>query len=194
MPLDPSLESAANPPRAPESPTGAPSEARPRPSLIVEPETEDHPVVIPNARPPRVLLVEDDPTDREAIERALRKTGKSIDLRSVQDGQEALEFLLRSGRFDGRWAGWHPDILLLDLGLPRVSGIDVLQTIRLDSRLDDLICLVLTGSDEPETIRNLYRLGANSFLVKPASTDGFAKLAERLFGFWLDSDSLKLPR
>lgn len=131
-----------------------------------------------------ILLIEDNPDDVKLTMRAFRQNNIANDVVVVRDGQEALDVLFGDGPF-GPASGALPSLLLLDLNLPRVSGLDVLRRIRGDARTALLPVVILTSSDEDRDLIDGYRLGANSYVRKPVD---FAEFAEgiRLLGlYWL---------
>ncbi len=130
--------------------------------------------------PIRVLLVEDDPADVEIATRALRKSSLLHELDVVRDGQEALDFLFRTGAYSEATAV-PPDIILLDLNLPKVHGIEVLRRIRASERYAATPVIVLTNSSRDEDINASYRLGSNTYIQKTAN---FIKTVEALAEYW----------
>src|ERR1700727_2269468 len=113
-----------------------------------------------------ILLVEDSDADAEMIIRALRKGGVVNKLVRVHDGVEALEFVFREGAF-GQRSGGQPKLILLDLKMPRLGGIDVLRRLKTDDRTKVIPVVMLTSSAEERDIIESYNLGVNSYLVKP---------------------------
>ena len=135
-----------------------------------------------------ILLVEDDPSDAKLTLRALQRSNLANEIIVAQDGAEALETLLGASADPGREAPTLPTLILLDLNLPKVGGLDVLRRIRADRRTRALPVVVLTSSSEEEDVIQSYDLGANAFLRKPVD---FMKLADaaRVLGlFWQLSD------
>ena len=131
-----------------------------------------------------ILIVEDNPQDEMLILRALRRANVVNGITVVRDGQQALDYLLHQGEFAGG-ATAPPSVVLLDIGLPRVSGLDVLHQLRShpDTRL--LPIVVLTSSDEEEDRLRSYERGANSFVRKPLDFGEFAKVVAELGIYWL---------
>ncbi len=128
-----------------------------------------------------ILLVEDDP-DHEALAiRALRKANVANDIRVARDGEEALEFM--RGILEGTQAV--PQLVLLDLKLPKVEGLDVLRAIRASDKTALLPVVVLTSSDEERDIVASYRLGVNSYIRKPVNFTDFAEATKQLGMYWL---------
>jgi CheY-like chemotaxis protein len=134
------------------------------------------------ARPYEILLVEDAPGDIRLTFEAFKKTTIESRLHVVQDGQEAVDFLTRTGSHAG---APQPDLILMDLNLPKLNGFELLSRIKTDSRLKSIPVVVLTASQNDEDIRKAYDLRANCYLVKPSNlTDFFqSSAAWRTFGF-----------
>ena len=132
-----------------------------------------------------ILLVEDDENHAALMERAFRKARVANPIHVVGDGDEAVEYLSATGRYADRTARSWPELVLLDLKLPRRSGLDVLRWIRWEAGLTDLPVVVLTSSTADEDIRRAYDLGANSYLRKPANSEALDELVETLDLYWL---------
>ncbi len=135
-------------------------------------------------RPRTILLVEDNPHDEELTLRALRKAGMADSVTVVRDGVEALDFLI------GPDPTILPDqdlpaVVLLDLKLPRVDGLDVLRRIRAEERTRTLPIVVLTSSDEPRDLIESYLAGANSYVRKPVEFGSFSETVQQLGRYWL---------
>lgn len=139
-----------------------------------------------------ILLVEDTPADAELTIRALKKHSLVNHLVWVKDGAEALDFLFATGVYADRDCSHQPKVVLLDLRLPRVSGIDVLRRIKADERTRQVPVVVLTSSKEDVDVEECYRLGVNSYITKPVSFDEFVKVVSELGLYWLLLN--KLPR
>lgn len=131
-----------------------------------------------------ILLVEDNPSDAELAIHALREAHLANQLEWVQDGEAALDFLFCRGAYAKRNSRL-PKVVLLDLRLPKVDGIDVLRTIRADPMTRDLPVVVLTSSKEERDIVSTYQLGVNSFVPKPVAFDAFAKTVADLGMYWV---------
>lgn len=131
-----------------------------------------------------LLWVEDDPNDVFFFERALRKLGLGGRARFLRDGQEALDYLSGSGAFADRTAHPLPDLILLDLKLPRVSGFEVVTWLRSRPELRRIPVVVFTSSRERCDIDRAYDLGVNSYLVKPLSFEDLFALLKLLHGYW----------
>jgi len=132
-----------------------------------------------------ILLVEDNARDAELTMRALKKNNFSNRLVHVQDGVEALDFLYGRGKYEGRDIEQHPRVVLLDLKLPRMSGLEVLRIIKEDERLRNLPVVVVTSSTEDPDMKTAYELGANSYVVKPVEFDSFVNAMSHLGLYWL---------
>jgi two-component system response regulator len=130
-----------------------------------------------------ILLVEDSDADAEMILRALRKGSVINRLVRVHDGVEALEFVFREGQFDQRASG-NPRLILLDLKMPRLGGIDVLRRLKAEGRTKMIPVVMLTSSAEERDIVESYHLGVNSYLVKPVNFSAFAEVVEQLGLYW----------
>jgi two-component system response regulator len=128
-----------------------------------------------------ILLVEDNPHDAELTLRALKKHNLANKVHVVKDGEEALNFIFASGAF----AGENLKVILLDLKLPKVSGLEVLQKIKEDEKARTIPVVCLTSSSEDQDVEACYKLGANSFVVKPVEFDAFAKTVADLGFYWL---------
>jgi CheY-like chemotaxis protein len=132
-----------------------------------------------------ILLVEDNPQDEKLKLRALRKVNLANQVDVVRDGQQALDYLFREGEFAGRRVDDVPTIVLLDVGLPRVSGLEVLKRLRKDPRTCLQPVVILTSSDEECDRLASYEDGANSFVRKPLDFTEFAETVARLGIYWL---------
>jgi len=132
-----------------------------------------------------ILLVEDNPTDAELAMRALKKSNLANNLVWVKDGAEALDFLFCRGIHAGRDTKCVPRVILLDLRLPKVDGLEVLRTIKSDERTKHIPVVVLTSSKEDRDITESYQLGVNSFISKPVEFEAFAKTVAELGMYWL---------
>jgi two-component system response regulator len=138
----------------------------------------------PNGRV-EILLVEDNPTDAELCIRALKKHHLANSLVWVKDGAEALDFLFGRGSFSGRDMMHPPRVVLLDLRLPKVDGLEVLRQVRADEGLRTLPVVILSSSKEDRDVAEGYRLGANSYVSKPVEFDEFASAVAQLGLYWL---------
>ena len=132
-----------------------------------------------------ILLVEDNPRDEVLTLRALKKSKIANSVVVARDGVEALDYLFGRGAYADPASHVLPQLVLLDLKLPFVMGLDVLAWIREQSELKSTIVIVLTSSRHTEDIRMAYQLGANAYLVKPADLDALEEMMRTLKGFWL---------
>jgi two-component system response regulator len=132
-----------------------------------------------------VLLVEDNPRDAELTIRALKRHNLANQLFHVADGAEALDFLFGRGKYEGRQANSSPKVILLDLKLPKVSGLEVLRLMKEDPRLRTIPVVIVTSSAEDPDMQAAYQLGANSYVVKPVQFDGFMEAMSKLGVYWL---------
>ncbi len=130
-----------------------------------------------------ILLVEDNPADAELTMRALKKRKLANNLVWVQDGEEALDFIYCRGRYTGRTNGT-PKLILLDLKLPKVDGIEVLRTLKADARTRTVPVVMLTSSQEERDIVESYQLGVNSYIVKPVDFDKFLEMVSQVGLYW----------
>lgn len=130
-----------------------------------------------------ILLGEDDPQDAEMTIRALRANGLVNELIVVSDGNQVLQYLRREGPWEGR-SGGLPGVLVLDIKMPLVGGLDVLREIRQDPVLKVLPVVMLTSSREHPDVRAAYGLGANAYVVKPVDFTEFAEAVKQIGSFW----------
>jgi two-component system response regulator len=133
-----------------------------------------------------ILLVEDNPSYVGLTRRALEKSRIQSHLIVVEDGQEALDYLWGTGAHAGRNVADLPDLLLLDLNLPRLTGLEVLRRIRGDARTRRLPVVILTSSNQERDVAAGYDLGVNSYIRKPVDFKQFATAIEHLGLYWLD--------
>ena len=139
------------------------------------------------ARP--ILLVEDNPHDEELILRALKKVGLEDDILVLRDGAEALEYLFGSGRDEPHL----PVVVVLDLKLPKVDGLTVLQRLRRDQRTRAVPVVALTSSDEPRDIDALYESGVNSYVRKPVEFGEFTSAVQEVGLYWAKRNEVARP-
>jgi CheY-like chemotaxis protein len=132
-----------------------------------------------------ILLVEDNPDDVELTMMALEKSRISNELVVVGDGVEALDYLFARGDFAGRDAGVMPQVILLDLNMPRMDGLEFLRRIRADEKTRLLPVVVLTTSNEDKDKIESYKLGANSFVRKPVDFQQFVEAVQQLGLYWM---------
>src|SRR2546428_8923531 len=134
----------------------------------------------------RVLIVEDDPGDIFLLQPAFALSGVPAGLYFVRDGQEAIDYLGGTASFRDRETFPVPDLMLLDLKMPRLNGFDVLEWLRQQPGLKRLLVTILTSSDHPRDINRAYDLGANSYLLKPHSSQQLSELVSRVQQYWLE--------
>ena len=132
-----------------------------------------------------ILLVEDNPRDVEMTLRALKKRNLANKVQVAKDGAEALDFLFGTGAYGARDLNHVPKVVLLDLKLPKVSGLEVLRKIKSDERTRIIPVVVLTSSQEEKDMVASYRLGVNSYIVKPVDFDKFVNSVGELGLYWL---------
>lgn len=132
-----------------------------------------------------ILLVEDNPDDEELTRLAFEKSNVANELTVVRDGVEALDYLFGTGAHAGRDPGAMPAVILLDLKLPKIDGLEVLRRLRADDRTKLLPVVVLTSSREQEDIVRSYSTGANSYVRKPVEFEQFVQAVRQLGLYWL---------
>ncbi|MFZ4617985.1 MAG: response regulator [Rectinemataceae bacterium] len=132
-----------------------------------------------------ILLVEDNPNDAELAMRALRKHKLANNLVHVADGAIALDFLFARGEYSGRDVAVKPRLILLDLKLPKVDGLEVLKAVKSDPRTAQIPIVVLTSSREERDLIETYRLGVNSYILKPVDFEKFVEVVRELGYYWL---------
>jgi CheY-like chemotaxis protein len=135
--------------------------------------------------PLEILLVEDNPQEAELTIRALRKRTLANHFVHVHDGQEAVDFIFNRGRYKGVEAYEMPKVVLLDLKLPKLDGLEVLRQIRADERTRLMPVVVLTSSRQDRDVIEAYALGANSYIVKPVDFEKFLEVVSNMITYWL---------
>lgn len=133
-----------------------------------------------------ILLADDDPGDQELTRRALQEDVVRADLRVVCDGAEALDYLLRRGQYEAPEQSPRPDLILLDLNMPKVSGRQVLERLKEYPELDHIPVVVLTTSSQEEDILRSYDLGCNSYITKPVNLNRFINVVRELGHYWFE--------
>jgi two-component system response regulator len=134
-----------------------------------------------------ILLVEDNPADVKITQRALKESGLPVDLIVVRDGQEAVDYLLRTGPHAAA-ADWRsPDLILLDINLPRLTGREVLERLRGTPALKTVPVVVLTTSNRQEDVQEMYACGANTYIEKPQDFHRFVQVLQTIHRYWLDT-------
>ena len=131
----------------------------------------------------RVLLVEDNPNDAELTLEALAEHRLANEVVALRDGAEALDYLHARGRFSGRPSG-NPALVLLDLKMPKVDGLEVLREMKTDEHLKTIPVVILTSSREEKDLVESYRLGVNAYVVKPVEFGAFIDAVKQLGAFW----------
>jgi CheY-like chemotaxis protein len=132
-----------------------------------------------------ILIIEDNDTDLELTLRALRKANLANKVLALRDGKDGLEYLFATGDYAGRDINNHPRVVLLDLKLPKVDGIEVLRQIKSDPRTSTVAVVVLTSSTEERDRISSYKLGANSFIVKPVEFESFSRAVTEIGLYWM---------
>ena len=132
-----------------------------------------------------ILLVEDNPNDVEMTLRALKKINIMNNIRVLSDGDEALQYLLGTGKFQDRDFNFNPKVVLLDLKLPKVDGLEILRKVKSDERTKVMPVVILTSSKEERDIIESYKLGVNSYIVKPVDFEKFMDSVKELGMYWL---------
>ena len=132
-----------------------------------------------------VLMVEDSPNDAELIGRALRKINIANKIHLVKDGEEALEFIFRTGRYASRDESTPLKVILLDLKLPKVNGLEVLAKIKADEHTKTIPVVIVTSSQEDKDLKEAYKRGANSYIVKPIDASNFVEALSEAGLYWL---------
>jgi two-component system, response regulator len=138
-----------------------------------------------NMKEVEILLVEDNPADVELAIRALKRNNIANSIIVVNDGEEALDFIFARGAFSDREIENGPKVIILDLKLPKVNGLEVLRTIKSDPRTRIIPVVVLTCSSEESDIVESYRLGVNSYIIKPVDFEKFVESVRTLGFYWL---------
>ena len=135
-----------------------------------------------------ILVAEDDPTDAFFFQRAFKRAGIPVLLHFVRDGQEVIDYLEGRGQFADRTAHPLPQLVMLDLKMPRLDGFDVLEWVRKQPGLNGLQIVIFSSSDQPGDNNRAYGLGANWYLVKPHSMEELTALVGRFKKFWLEGN------
>ena len=136
-------------------------------------------------QPAEILLVEDSPADAEMTIRALKKVNLANNLIHVEDGQEALDYMFGQGKFGGRDTSKQPKVILLDIKMPKVDGLEVLRQLKQNLLTRSTPVVIMTSSGEEKDMLMGYTLGVNSYVVKPVNFEGFAKAVSELGLYWM---------
>lgn len=136
---------------------------------------------------PRILLVEDNPGDIRLTQEALKESNMDIHLDVVSDGEQAIDFLMKKGKYT---EAVRPHIILLDLNLPKKNGIEILKEVKVHESLKKIPIIVLTTSDADHDISKAYSLNANCYILKPVDFDDFAKVIRLVETFWFNTVKL----
>jgi CheY-like chemotaxis protein len=137
-----------------------------------------------------ILVADDDADDRLFMEQALRQTGYEHDIQFVEDGEDLLAYLRHEGHYTAQNAPW-PNLLMLDLNMPRVNGFQALERIKEDPALRRLPVVVMTTSSADEDVVRTYNLGVNSFIIKPFNFHRLVEIVAAMKTYWMDT--VKLP-
>lgn len=138
-----------------------------------------------DTREVEILMVEDNRGDAELTLRALKKNNLANNVIHLKDGAEALDFIFGTGKYSGRNTIQLPKMILLDLNMPKIGGLEVLQRIKSDDRTKLIPVVVLTSSAEDPDVKRCYDLGANSYIVKPVEFNDFTKKVADLGLYWM---------
>lgn len=137
-----------------------------------------------------ILIADDDADDRMFLEQALRSIGYSQDIRFVEDGEQLMDYLKQNGDYSADNAPW-PNLIILDLNMPRKNGFQALEELKADARLRRLPVVVMTTSSADEDVLRTYNLGVNSYITKPFNFNRLIEMMGALKTYWIDT--VKLP-
>lgn len=132
-----------------------------------------------------ILLIEDNPYEAELAIRSLRKYNFTNNLHHIDDGAEALDFIFERGKYESTSIRVKPKLIMLDIKLPRVDGIEILRQLKANEKTRTIPVVILTSSKENQDIKACYDLGANSYIVKPVDFDSFSKAVAELGMYWM---------
>lgn len=138
-----------------------------------------------NQKAVELLLVEDNPNDAELIIRALKKNNIGNSIAHLKDGEEAIDYVFAKGKYSDRRIEDCPKVILLDLKMPKVNGLEVLKALKSDERTKSIPVIIMTSSKENSDIAQSYKLGVNSYVVKPVNFENFSKAAAEVGFYWL---------
>lgn len=145
-------------------------------------------------QPTHILLVEDNPHDLELALHALKKNNISNRIHTARDGEEALDFIFCRGMYADRHLATHPKVILLDLKLPKVDGLEVLKVLKADPRTRAIPVVVMTSSREEQDLVRSYALGVNSYIIKPVDFPQFTEAVRQLGLYWMLLNQLPSTR
>ena len=137
------------------------------------------------SQPVEILLVEDNPADAEMTLRALRRNNLANKVHWVKDGEQALEFMFRTGAYAGRDPVTVPKLIMLDIKMPKVDGIEVLRRVKANEETRQVPVVVMTSSNEERDVVESYRLGVNSYIVKPVQFESFLETVANIGLYWV---------
>ena len=140
---------------------------------------------MPEIEEVEILLAEDNPADAEMTMRALRRNNLANKVRWVKDGEEALEFMFRTGAYADRDPAQVPKLVMLDIKMPKVDGIEVLRRLKENPETRAIPVVVMTSSNEERDVFESYRLGVNSYIVKPVQFDAFLETVAKIGMYWV---------
>jgi two-component system response regulator len=132
-----------------------------------------------------ILLIEDNPEEAELTIRSLKKQNLANKLLHLDDGAEALDFIFTEGKYAGNKTAFSPKLVLLDLKLPKVDGLEILRKMKADERTKAIPVVILTSSKEESDIIESYKLGVNSYIVKPVNFESFSKAVSEVGLYWV---------
>lgn len=132
-----------------------------------------------------ILLIEDNPYEAELAIRSLKKSNLSNNLHHIDDGADALDFIFERGKYESTGTKAQPKLILLDIKLPKVDGIEILRQLKANEKTKAIPVVILTSSKENQDIKACYDLGANSYIVKPVDFDSFSKAVAELGMYWM---------
>jgi two-component system response regulator len=133
-----------------------------------------------------ILLVEDNPNDRDLMVRVFRRHNIPMPIHVAENGKEALDFIFGRGPYEERSGAMLPKVIFLDLNLPKMNGLEVLRSIKTDDRTRHIPVVIVTSSQEETDVRNAYALGANGYVVKPLDFDAFSASMGTMATYWID--------
>ena len=132
-----------------------------------------------------IVIVEDNPNDAELMVRSLKKNRLANSLLVLEDGEQARDFIFCRGQYTGRDSSGSPKVIFLDLKLPKVDGLEVLKQVKSNEQTRKIPVIIVTSSKEDPDIATAYKLGANSYIVKPVDFDNFVRTIAQLGFYWL---------